>query len=302
MMASRIFTIVNLVLITIGIYFGVSTFYALLTSRMDYGSQSAPASNRKAAVATAKYAPPPRSDYQAIVDRNIFNSGTQAITEPEPAQADLQLDKLEETKLSLKLWGTVAGTTRRAYAVIEDTKTRKQSLYHPGDTVQNATIKLVLRQKVVLTVDGRDEILAMQEPGKKSSSPKGGVRRTSSSSPALAQTPRLPVSATPREIAVSSEHIAEAMENIGDLMNQATFRPHIENGQPAGISITRIKPNAIFRRLRLRNGDIITGVNGSPIESVEDAMQVFETITESPSVSLDIKRRGRQQTLEYRIE
>jgi general secretion pathway protein C len=301
-MANRIFVIINLLLITAGIYFGISTFYAILTARMDYGTSSVQPIDGNSAVTAAPYTPPPRSDYQAIVDRNIFNSGTQAMTEPQPEQADLQLDKLEETKLNLKLWGTVAGTSSRAYAVIEDTKTRLQSLYHPGDTVQNATIKMVLRQKVVLTVEGRDEILAMQEPGKKSSAPEGSVGPVSGTSPALAPTPRLPVSARPREIAVKSEHIAEAMENIGDLMNQATFRPHIENGQPAGISITRIKPNAIFRRLRLRNGDIITGVNGSPIESVEDAVRVFETISDTPSIQLDIKRRGRDQTLEYRIE
>jgi general secretion pathway protein C len=269
---------------------------------MDFGTASGQPVDRKAAVAAPPYTPPPRSDYQAIVDRDIFNSGTEAATESQPAQADLQLDKLEETKLNLKLWGTVAGTSRRAYAVIEDTETRRQSLYHPGDTIQNATIKMVLRQKVVLTVEGRDEILAMQAPGQKSGPAGGRVGRVSGASPSMARTPRLPVSARPREIAVKSEHIAEAMANIGDLINQATFRPHIENGQPAGISITRIKPNAIFRRLRLRNGDIITGVNGSPIESVEDAVQVFETISDSPSIQLDIKRRGREQTLEYRIE
>ena len=301
-MANRIFVIINLLLITAGIYFGISTFYAILTARMDFGTSSVQPIDGNSAVTAAPYTPPPRSDYQAIVDRNIFNSGTQAITEPQPEQADLQLDKLEETKLNLKLWGTVAGTSSRAYAVIEDTKSRRQSLYHPGDTVQNATIKMVLRQKVVLTVEGRDEILAMQEPGKKSSAPGRREGPVSGTSPALAPTPRLPVSARPREIAVKSEHIAEAMENIGDLMNQATFRPHIENGQPAGISITRIKPNAIFRRLRLRNGDIITGVNGSPIESVEDAVRAFETISDTPSIQLDIKRRGRDQSLEYRIE
>ena len=301
-MANRIFTIMNLLLISAGVYFGVSTFYAILTARMDYGGPTAPSSNQRS-VAVAKYTPPPRSDYEAIVARNIFNSGTQSSTPSEVQQSDLQLDKLEETKMKLRLWGTVAGGDKRAYAVIEDTKTRRQSLYHPGDKVQNATIKMVLRQKVVLTVEGRDEILAMEEPGKKAGTfPRGQVKRAANQSPALAPTPRLPVSASPREIAVKSEHIAEAMENIGDLMGQATFRPHIENGQAAGISITRIKPNAIFRRLRLRNGDIITGVNGAPIESVEDAMKVFENLSEGPNIQLDIKRRGRAQTLEYRIE
>ena len=93
-----------------------------------------------------------------------------------------------------------------------------------------------------------------------------------------------------------------ALENIGQLMDQATIRPHIENGRPAGISITGIKPNAIFRKMRLRNGDVVTGVNGRPIESVEDAVNIFDDFTSSSEIKIDIKRRGRKQTIDYRIE
>jgi general secretion pathway protein C len=91
------------------------------------------------------------------------------------------------------------------------------------------------------------------------------------------------------------------MENLGQLMDQAIIRPHIESGRPAGISIAGIKPNAIFRRMRLRNGDIITAVNGRPIESVEDAIAIFEYLTSSPQLQVDIKRRGRKQRLNYQI-
>lgn len=41
----------------------------------------------------------------------------------------------------------------KTYAVIEEAKTRKQNLYRVGDTVENATVKMVLREKVVLNVD-----------------------------------------------------------------------------------------------------------------------------------------------------
>jgi general secretion pathway protein C len=85
-------------------------------------------------------------------------------------------------------------------------------------------------------------------------------------------------------------------------MEQATIRPHIEDGRPAGISITGIKPNAIFRKMRLRNGDIITGFNGRPIESVEDAVNIFDDLSSSAEIKIEIKRRGRQQTIDYRIE
>ena len=70
----------------------------------------------------------------------------------------------------------------------------------------------------------------------------------------------------------------------------------------AWIRVVSVAPGSAGDKLGLKANQIITGVNGSPIESVEDAMRVFETISDTPSIQLDIKRRGRQQTLEYRID
>jgi general secretion pathway protein C len=208
----------------------------------------------------------------------------------------VDLEKLKQTELKLKLWGTVTGQKERAYAVIEDTKTRQQNLYHAGDNIQNAVVKLILREKVVLNVDDRDEILAMEEiRGRR------GGKTTARASTAAGQR-KLPVSRYPRKIKLKGDQIQKAMENLGQLMEQANLRPHIEDGQPAGISITGIKPNAIFRKMRLRNGDVITGVNGNSIGSVEDAAKVFEELSSGSNIQLQIKRRGREQTLDYNIE
>ena len=74
-----------------------------------------------------------------------------------------RIDKIKETNLKLTLWGTVTGQDKRSYAVIEDSKAREQNLYRTGDSIQNAVVKLILREKVVLRVGDRDEILAMEE-------------------------------------------------------------------------------------------------------------------------------------------
>jgi hypothetical protein len=44
-------------------------------------------------------------------------------------------------------------------------------------------------------------------------------------------------------------------------LEAATIRSPFEGSQLNGISITDIKPNAIFRKLRMQNSDVITGVN-----------------------------------------
>jgi len=283
-MANRYFTIANLLLATAGVYFGVSIFYAVLTAGLNTGPPPVPAAGR--ALSTGPESPDGVSDYQAIVDRNLFNTGKNPLSETGKGTAGIDVDKLKQTGLKLKLWGTGVGPDGQTYAVIEDPKTREQLLYRPGDTIQKAAIKIVLRQKVVLNVDGRDEVLIMEEPG---------ILRAAVPGPQRAADP-------PEQVALTGEQIEKALEDVGDLLSQATFRPHIEDGQPAGISITGIKPNAIFRKLRLRNGDVITGVNNQPIATVDDAMKVFGTLSADGPIQVQVKRRGREETLEYKID
>jgi general secretion pathway protein C len=292
-MANRYFTAINLLLITVGVYFGVSIFYTVVTSRLTGGAAPALAGRSETAPEAAPVSK--LADYQVIVDRNLFSSGRQALAGAEKGgDAALDLEKLKQTELKVKLLGTTAGEAETASAAfIEDQKTREHRMYRTGDMLQDALIKRILRERVVLTRNGKDEVLIQEEPGVVKAGVPGAALRADAGPP-----PAEPV----QQVSVKEEQITKAMESLGDLMTQATFRPHIEDGQPAGISISGIKPNAIFRKLRLRNGDVITGVNDQSIASVEDAMKVFGTLSTEAPIQVKIKRRGREETLEYKLE
>ena len=292
MTAKKYFAIINVLLITLGVYFGVKTFYTISTAKMHPAAVRNTLPGRAALEGDNEQ--PPLSSYSAIARRNLFNI---QVGVEIPTKA-INLDELKETDLKLKLWGTVTGQGRQAYAVIEDTKTRQQNLYRTGDTIQNATVKLILRQKVVLNVDDRDEVLGMEEIGAASE------RRESRAVAARSDSalPKLPVSSYPRQLTLEGNQIESALENLDQLMDQAQIRPHIEEGRPSGISITGIKPNTVFRKMRLRNGDIITGVNGAPIETVEDAMRIFGDLRSASELQVEIKRRGQKRVLNYKIE
>jgi general secretion pathway protein C len=153
---------------------------------------------------------------------------------------------------------------------------------------------------VVLRVEERDEILAMEEIHESKRGGRIDNRQMPTAEPEAG--PKMPISNYPSKIALKSDQVAKALGNLGQLMEQATLRPHIEDGQAVGISITGIKPDAIYRKMRLRNGDIITGINGNPIGSVEDAVKVFQDLSSGSNIQLQIQRRGREQTLDYSIE
>ena len=158
-MTTRYFNIANILLLTLGVFLCVQAFYTLVTPRPDYAISVITPAARPLSTSAALRSKPPPGDYKAITDRNIFNSGTEEIA---PKAQKFDIEQLKQTDLKLKLWGTVPGQKGRAYAVIEDAKTREQNLYHAGDTIQNALVKLILREKVVLNFDNQDEILAME--------------------------------------------------------------------------------------------------------------------------------------------
>ncbi|MFO7965294.1 MAG: type II secretion system protein GspC [Desulfobacterales bacterium] len=281
------FVLANCILIILAAYLGVGTAYRIATAKLQVSLPvAAPLDRQQKEPQSVQQ---PLTYYTEIAGRNLLN----VTSKKNEIEKEVDLGALEKTELQLKLWGTVTGKTEKAYAVIEDTNIRTQNLYREGDTVQGADIKLILREKVVLTRDEVDEVLEMEK------SQQGPPQiRTAAARPISRH--RL-LSPGTQSITLDRSQIDEAMQNINNLMQQVRIMPHFENGQPNGFSLTGIRPNSIVRKMGLRNGDIITGVNGKNIETMEDAMGFYQQLSSGDTVSLDMKRRGRERTIEYKI-
>jgi general secretion pathway protein C len=307
-MIKTAFSILNILFLTVAIYFAVDAGYNFLETKMD---RPLPANKPpQAAVSSQQSTPHPFVYYQPIVTRNLFHS--KSIENQKGLPKEVELDTLKKTQLQLKLWGTVASAEDGSYAVIESEKERQQNLYRVGDTVSGASLKRILREKVVLTVGGKDEILEIQKSGKPSAvSPLATRAPMPPQSPFPSPAPAAPPESAPdsdssavakRRITLQRSQIESAMGNIGQLMGEAKIEPNISNGNPDGLLISDVKPNSLFRRMGLRNGDIITGVDGKTIETVDDALKLYENLKTSEGASVDIKRRGQNQTIEYKIK
>ena len=288
MIPKTIFTAINLICITASAYLVVSGIYGSVSA--DLSTVPEPEQRNVFRVSGSETVRRPLSEYKAVLDRNLFE--TRSAVTPPPRQVDVA--SLEETKLNLKLWGTVSGTGEGDYAVIEDVKAREQNLYRVGDAVQTATVKEIYREKVVLTVNGNDEVLQMQEleAGKTVARP-GGLP---ASRPALATG-----GVRAQRISLRRSYIEQSMTDVASLMTQVQIQPHMEDGVPAGLALSSIKPNSIFRRMGLRNGDIITGVDGNEISSVDDALKLVDNLKSSSNLSVQLKRRGREKNIAYSI-
>jgi len=289
----RITTLINLVLLTLGAYLAVSLFYKVAILQVQPPlpavSASVDASGRPSAISIH-----PLGYYNPISERDLFKTIKAVQAEAPPSTVDLEA--LEETKLQLKLWGTVSGDSESTYAVIEDTQKREQNLYRVGDSIQNATIKMILREKIVLAVDGTDEVLAMEEVGTS-----GGPAMMAARGRPMPIEVATAAPSMDQRISLQRSMIEDAFQDVNKLMTEVAITPHMQDGRPEGLAFNNIRPNSIFRRMGLRNGDILVGVNGAEIQSVEDAMQLYTNLRSSSEVQLQIRRRGQDRNIVYNL-
>jgi general secretion pathway protein C len=278
----RYLNLLNLLLITGSIFFIVKVFYTLVTADIDSGRPSK--TTTKQLVPHEDETQHPLSYYSAVTERNLFKTKSGAGGRPEIPD----IETLELTELNLNLLGTITGDEEEAYAVIEDAAAKQQDLFRIGDTIQNATLKMILREKVVLNVNGKDEILKIEkvlEGQQNIKTRAANVRRGSS-----------------QNIAVKRSQMESAVKDVNNLMKQIRIRPNFRNGKPDGLRLTGIRPDSIFYNMGLKSGDVLTGVNGKDIESVEDVFKLYQNLQSSSNVQLQIKRRGQLKTIDYKIE
>jgi general secretion pathway protein C len=281
----RLFPLINIVLITAISFLSVDTFYKMFAAQLNTTDRPKPIIEDNG-LNPAEFRIPPFSQYSAIVERNLFRIQTNSVVTAQK----MSVENLKPTERNLKLWGTViVNDPANAYAIIEkpglNSRKREQLLYKCGDTVQGAEIKTILREKVILSANGQNEILHIAKPQSSAKIHRAGNAYNQSRSQPIRQ----------RRILRSSQ-IQKAIGNIDTIMSQANIRPHSE-----GFQITRIRPSSIFRRMGLRNGDIITAVDSRPINSVSDALAIWQELTAGGETSLKVKRRGRTRIIDYRV-
>ncbi len=281
----RIFQIINILLITLAAYFCVDMVYKKITATpLVFIGNTVKSDLGNGAIQAGKNNFKHRNAYGKINNRNLFRVLVRGDAKPVPSQPAAQLESIlpvKATGLEVKLWGTVTGPGEK-YAVIEDKKTREQSLVEQGDTVQGAVIKEILRNKVILTLNGLDQLLEVEI--EKENNPK--------------RTP-FGLGLKPREASVDPLALDHALQDMNAMMQQIKMRPYFSDGEPDGLMVYGIKPKSVFKKVGLRNGDIIKEVNGDEVVRAQDAQALYTELKESDNVRVTLMRRGEKKELIY---
>ncbi|MGK5085133.1 type II secretion system protein GspC [Bdellovibrionota bacterium FG-1] len=107
---------------------------------------------------------------------------------------------------------------------------------------------------------------------------------------------------SPTQYSVSRSEVDKALADFNTVLTQARAVPNTENGIANGYKLFQIVPGSIYDKLGLQNGDVITGIGGSPINDPAKAFEMLNELKNGMShLELQIKKDGRTVNNVYDI-
>lgn len=211
-------------------------------------------------------------------------------------------EELTRSALRVKLLGTtLANVPEWSIATLFDLNDSKSSVHMIGDKVLDAEIVAIELRRVIILNSGRREYIDATEPEGGGSAPKFAAK---AASPAKKESPTdlsgiRATSANTYE--VPKDELQKALGNMNEIATQARIVPSFKNGESQGFKIFSIKPNSLFTKLGIQNGDVIKRVNGFDINSPDKALEIYSKLQSSNRIEIEFERGGSPTRKTYNI-
>jgi len=226
--------------------------------------------------------------YQTIWERNLFSVKVQEDEQARARKLMDQIDQLALTSLNCTLIGTIIHEGADSWAVIMDNQSGQQDRYTVGEKIRNAEIVMILRNQVVLNINGKNERLIMGI--EKIRAEEQDLEPGAAESPGGVETYK-----------ISKDFVAQSVNNIAQIMSTVRVKPHFEDGKPAGFQVSNIKSESVLKTMGFQEGDVIRSVNGQEIRTAEDVMRLYNTLKDSSFFGIGLLRNGQPTTLNFKV-
>lgn len=220
----------------------------------------------------------PQVDFSAVAAAHLFG---EAGKEPEPVAT---ATAAPDTRMNLKLKGTIAADDETlAHAIITDSSGKSKVYFVEDALAGGTTLHEVYVDRVILKRGAVLETLRLpklsQSLGAQVNTSMTGNSR-GSSRPSGGGSIRDMVESRP---AAFTEIVRP--------------QPYMPNGQLKGYRVYPGRDRRTFAALGLRPGDLVTNINGQPLDNIQSGMEIFRDLGEATQITVTIERNGSAMVL-----
>ncbi len=198
-----------------------------------------------------------------------------------------------QSALRVKLLGTLLAVHPQwSLASILDLGTNRAQTYWIGDKLEGAEILEIERDRAIILNNHRREYIdgaaaatrAKGDEVPRSSVPSTGIRAISEN-----------------EYEVLRGEIDRTLANFTEVATQARIFPVSKDGQVQGFKLFSIRPDSIYTKVGIQNGDVIRKINGYELNSVEKALELYTKLKDANRIDIEYERGGFKGHRTYNI-
>lgn len=230
-------------------------------------------------------ASPPRAqrsgvDIQTVVQAHLFGV---------PPAATQDEGNAPQSSANLLLAGTIATQDPKHGIAIISEGGAPSKVYSVGERVGGASLHAVYLDHVILDRGGALETLLLPRELPPSRAGPAVARRVPGGDPRTVAA----VDNIRRMVQQDPGILDQVMRTVASYDNAA--------GKLRGFRAYPGRNRAIFSKLGLKAGDLVTAINGTPLDDPQKSQDVFNTIQTSDHVTVTIERGGQRQDITLNI-
>lgn len=315
----RYFYVVPIVVIICSGVLAAKAANHVLEAKFLLGTPAAKVAARPKKVEPAK--PPPSKDANEVLTRNMFCS---TCDPPRPADSSTPSAPVDDnhppaTSLPLALLGTIVSDSEPeiSAATVANTSTFRSGNYGVGDVIPDAGEVRRIRSKWVDFHNknaNRMERIELGPPAMPPVVASAAPPPTAPPTPAATPEGQNPEADLLAAVDKGVKRVSDTAYDIdrglvdkilGDpsvISRQARIVPSIKDGKANGFKMYAIRPNSVFAKIGLQNGDTIQSINGFDMSSPDKALEVYTKVRSASNLSISILRRGQPVQMDYSIK
>lgn len=190
--------------------------------------------------------------------------------------------------IDLELVGTAIGNIKDPSAFIKDLKTGRQGIYKLGSRVQEAKVVKIAMGRVVLDVNGKEQVLTMS--------------RKSTALAELTESTVSLITVLGDQMIVNKNRLLSESGRILKDLKQVKVSPYYDAKKVAGMRVEGVASDSIIAAAGIQDKDVVTMVNSQKIDSYQKALQVLNKARSQSEIKVSVLRGGEQQTLHYKFQ
>jgi type II secretion system protein C len=246
------------------------------------------------------------TEFDRISQRNLFDSSGVGAASTNASSSECVPQK---SSLPLRVKGIIfGGTSDTSLALLESSATQQVDSFVQGEQVPgNARISEISRDRVYFLQGSCPEYLEIDQPEqfkRRTADPSKRTKAEPTGDGADSDYAEEGFERRGERVSVDKQWIEKAIGvDFAKTLQDAKATPNVvAGGQVKGFVMTQIRPDSVYEKMGMVNGDIVRSINGIELNDAARAIQTLQSMKTETQLEVLIEREGKVITTKIQVK